>query len=317
MPPERDDRPLVVVAGESLIDRIVRPDGSVVEAPGGGPFNTARALGRLGCRVAFLGRLSSDRFGRMLRAHLESDGVDLSLAPTTDDPTLIAHAELDEHGAATYRFDTAGTAAAGLAASDIRVGLPAATRALHVGTLGLVLEPTATTIAEIVELVGDDVVVMADPNIRPAAIRDEASYRDRLRALSRRFDVVKASVDDLAWLDPASDPVVAAHRFLTAGAAVVLVTDGAGAVRVVTPEGVVAVPVPTVDVVDTVGAGDAFAAGFLAAWLRDGRGRAELRDGDAVLEATRFGARVGAWTVGRGGADPPRLADLAGEGPMP
>lgn len=312
----RTDRDLVVVAGESLVDLIVRPDGHAEAVPGGGPFNAARALGRLGCRVAFLGRLSTDRFGRILRSRLQEDGVDLSLAPTTDDPTLLAIAEVDESGAATYRFHTAGTSAAGLTNADVAGGLPAETRALHVGTLGLVLEPMATTMAGLVAGVADDVLVMADPNIRPSAIRDEAGYRARLAALTPRVDVVKASVDDLRWLKPSLDAVTAAQELVTSGPAAVLVTDGAGPIRVVGRDGTVVVPVPDVPVVDTVGAGDAFGAGFLAAWVRAGHRRANLADLDAIVESVRFGVQVGAWTVGRAGADPPTLADLAPEGAM-
>jgi fructokinase len=312
----RSDRDLIVVAGEGLVDLIVRPEGQVEAIPGGGPFNAARALGRLGCRVAFLGRLSTDRFGRILRSRLEEDGVDLSLAPTTDDPTLLAIAEVDETGAATYRFHTAGTAAAGLAMADVAGVLPAETRALHVGTLGLLLEPMATTIAGLVGGVRDDVLVIADPNIRPSAIRDEAGYRARLAALTPRVDVVKASVDDLRWIEPSMDAVTAAEQLVASGPAAVLVTDGAGPIRIVGRGGTVVVPVPDVPVVDTVGAGDAFGAGFLAAWIRAGHRRADLSDLDAVAEAVRFGARVGAWTVGRAGADPPTLADLAAEGAM-
>ncbi len=140
-----DERPLIVVAGESLVDRIARPDGGLEEVLGGGPFNTARALARLGCRVAFLGRLSTDRYGAILRARLEDDGVELTLAATTDDPTLIGIAELDVDGVASYRFEPPDNAAAGLAPDDVPSGLPRRTAALHVGTLGLVLEPMATT----------------------------------------------------------------------------------------------------------------------------------------------------------------------------
>jgi fructokinase len=312
----RTDRDLIVVAGESLVDLIVRADGRVEAVPGGGPFNTARALGRLGCRVAFLGRLSTDRFGRILRSRLEEDGVDLSLAPTTDDPSLLAVAEIDETGTATYRFHTAGTAAAGLEPADVASGLPAATRALHVGTLGLVLEPMATTIAALVHDATDDVLVMADPNIRPSAIRDEAGYRERLGRLMPRFGIVKASVDDLRWLEPSMSAVAAAQKLVANGPAAILVTDGVEPIRVVGRGGTVVVPVPDVPVVDTVGAGDAFGAGFLAAWIRNGHRQPDLADLDTVAEAVRFGVRVGAWTVGRAGADPPTLADLAAEGAM-
>jgi fructokinase len=301
---------LIVVAGESLVDRVVHPDGTVDDHPGGGPFTTALALARLGCRVAFLGGISTDAEGRLLRATLEGDGVDLSLVETIEAPTLIATATLDEAGRATYRFEPPASAAAGLAAA----ALPADTAALHVGTLGLVLEPTATTIARLVEAAGADVLVMVDPNIRPDAIPDATAYRSRLASVLARADVVKASVDDLAWLDPERAPVDAARRLLgretSAGASIVLVTDGAEPLRIVGSTGVDELPVPPVRVVDTIGAGDAFGAGFLAAWLHAGRGRPELESRPAVRESARFAMEVAARTVGRAGADPPTLAEL-------
>ncbi len=305
-----DDRPLIVVAGESLIDRIVRPDGRREAVPGGGPFTTARALGRLGCRVAFLGRLSSDSDGRLLRSLLVDDGVDLAVAATSDEPTLQAIAELDGRGAASYRFEPPGSAAAGLRPGDVPAGLPAETAVLHVGTLGLVLEPTATTIAGLVAATPPGILVMLDPNIRPLAIADPAAYRARLDAVVRRADVVKVSVDDLRWLEPAVAPIDAARHIAAMGPAVVLVTDGASPVRIVRPAGVREVEAPRVRVVDTVGAGDAFGAGFLAAWTDARRSAAGLGDEAAVVEAVRFAVRVASWTVGRAGADPPTRAEL-------
>jgi fructokinase len=306
---------LIVVAGESLVDLLVRRDGGVTATPGGGPFNVARALGRLGQPVTFLGRLSTDPFGRLLRARLVADGVDLGLAPTTDDPTLLAVADIDDDGAATYQFHTVGSAAVGLASSDIPAGLPTDTTALHIGTLGLVLEPMASTIAQLVATAPPEVLVMADPNCRPAAIADPAAYRNRLANLFARVDVVKLSTDDLMWLDPDPDPVGAARRVLERGPAVVLLTNGVGPTRIVSRRNVISVAVPAVTVVDTVGAGDAFGAGFLAAWTRAGRGRAELGDLTAVTEATRFAIEVGSRTVGRAGADPPTVAELGGSVP--
>ncbi len=301
---------MIVVAGECLVDLLVQPDGTVVATPGGGPFNVARALGRLGRPVAFLGRLSTDNFGRMLRAALEADGVRLDLAPLTDDPTLLAIADIDDDGSATYRFHAAGSAAAGLTARDVGAGLPAEATALHVGTLGLVLEPMAAAVESLVAAAQPGVLVMADPNCRPAAIAEPGTYRARLGRVLRRVDVVKVSVDDLAWLEPGLAPLDAARAVLDGGPSVALLTDGGGPVRIVTPTDVVALPVPAVAIVDTVGAGDAFGAGFLAAWTAAGRGRAELADLAALAAATRFAIAVGSRTSERRGADPPRLVDL-------
>jgi fructokinase len=302
---------MIVVAGESLIDLLVRPDGSVQATPGGGPFNAARALARLGVASAFVGRLSTDRFGRTLREALEADGVDLRWAVATDDPTMLAIAETDDDGSATYRFHVAGTAAAGLGLDDLPAELPSAVVALHVGTLGLVVEPMATAIEALIERAAEPVAVFLDLNVRPAAIRDETAYRARLDRAVRRADVVKASVEDLRWLAPAAD-VKAAARGLLEPAGAVLVTDGPNPVRLVTSRGVEAFPVPRLDVADTIGAGDAFGAGFLASWTASrsfGTGPADLADWRA---ATRQAIRVGSATTTRPGADPPTIADLEG-----
>ncbi|MBA2719119.1 MAG: substrate-binding domain-containing protein, partial [Chloroflexi bacterium] len=303
---------MIVVAGESLIDLLVREDGSVRATPGGGPYNVARALGRLGRPVAFLGRISTDRFGRILRERLVADGVGLTMAPTTDDPTLLAVAELDAGGSAGYRFHTTGTAAVGLVPGDLPAGLPATTTVLHVGTLGLVLQPMAATIEQLVARAGSDVLVMADPNCRPSAISDEPAYRARLGRVLARIDVVKVSTDDLAWLEPALDVVAAARVLVSAGPPTVLVTDGGRPVRIVTAGAVTAVDVPRVVVVDSVGAGDAFGAGFLAAWTAAGHGRAIVNyaASSTLARQIEHGARADLYIT----ADPDWLDRLVSRG---
>lgn len=301
---------MIVVAGESLVDLLVRADGTVRAVPGGGPYNTARALARLGCTVAFAGCLSDDRFGRMLRSQLDRDGVILDLAVSTDAPTTLAVAEIEADGAARYRFYLAGTSASGLLAGHL-AGLPAETTVLHVGTLGLAMEPIGSTLEALVSGVDDRVVVFADPNYRPSAIADAPAYRERLDRLMPRIDVLKVSVDDLRWLRPGADPLAAVATMVARGPAAALVTDGDARVRVVTASTIVELPVPSVSVVDTVGAGDAFGAGFVAAWTGTGHGRAGLDNLDQVVAAAQYAITVGALTATRHGADPPTRNEVS------
>ena len=184
---------MIVVAGEALVDLLVRPDGAIAAVPGGGPYNAARAIGRLGIPVAWTGGLSSDRFGRDLEAGLLADGVALDLVQRTDLPTTLALAELDASGSAAYRFYTDGTAAPAVSSGPLAGGLPPGTRALHVGTLGLVLEPIATTLTGLVAALPDDVLLFVDPNCRPTIVRDAAAFRARMTRILARADVVKVS----------------------------------------------------------------------------------------------------------------------------
>lgn len=305
-------RRVIVVIGEALIDLLVRPDGRVEAAPGGGPFNTARTIARLGQRVAFAGRLSTDAFGRRLRHALAADGVELDLVDSTDDPTTLAVVEAGAGGATDYRFYLEGTSAPGLGPAVVeRVGTPSA---LHVGTLGLVLEPLGSTVELAVGRMPQETLVMLDLNARPLATPDRAVWAQRVVRLLGRVDVVKASMDDLRWLDPDVEPSDAADAILVAGPRVVLVTDGEAPVRIVTGGWTHTVDAPPVEVVDTVGAGDAFGGAFLARWIGEGRGRDGLLDADAVVDATRVAVRVASITCTRAGADPP-TADELGRGP--
>jgi fructokinase len=181
---------------------------------------------------------------------------------------------------------------------------------LHIGTLGLTLEPMATAYEAVVEELGGKALVAIDPNIRPWAVGDADAYRRRLRRVLAHSDVVKVSEEDLAWLDPQRAPSAAARALLDAGPQAVLLTRGPDGAVAITPAGDTPVPAPPVTVVDTIGAGDAFGGGFLAWWRSQGLGRDDLADADLVVEATRFAVLVAARTVARPGASPPRLDEL-------
>jgi len=301
---------MIIVAGEALIDLLIHPDGRLSAVPGGGPFNTARTIARLGGAVAYLGCLSSDRFGGVLREAMARDGVDLTLAETTNAPTTLAIAELDEHGAATYRFHTAHTSAPELTAAAVGVALAIRPRALHLGTLGLVLEPMASALAEGVVGVVAETLVMLDPNCRPWVIPDRATYLDRLHAVMGRADVVKVSAEDLAYLAPGRPVVEAARALLDGGPSVILLTDGARAVIVLTRAETFEIAVPSVEVVDTVGAGDAFGGAFLARFIERGLGRAGLTDTAALRDTVALAIEVAGVTCRRAGADPPSRGEV-------
>jgi fructokinase len=298
----------VLVVGEALVDLIVSPDGSLEAVPGGGPFNLARTAARLGVTTAFGGGISDDVFGRRISALLAQDGVATPVSPRSGRATTLALAELDPGGAATYTFYVDGTAAAELHDGDLVIGDDV--DVLAVGTLGLVLEPIATTVEALVASAPERLLVFLDPNCRPSIIGDDDAYRARLERVLARADVVKVSGDDLAYLDPDADPVTVAAGLLTLGPRVVLFTDGGDSVRILTRDGQVVVPVPEVDVVDTVGAGDAFGGAFLAFWERAGNHRDDLADLGKVRDAVERAIVVAGITCTRPGADPPRLAEL-------
>ncbi len=235
-------------------------DGTQRPMPGGGPFNTARALARLGVPTAFLGRLSTDSLGRQLAGLLESDGVNVALASSGPEPTTIAVAEVDGEGLAEYQFSIDGTSAPNVTGGMLPDSLGDDVTALHVGTLGMVLEPMATTLAELVSRECGQRLIMLDPNVRPGLIPDP-DYRDRLLTAVPQSTIVKASVADLAWLYPELDYRAAAERMLAGGVRLVIVTLGAEGAFGATADLRVHAGVPPVEVVDTIGAGDAFGAG--------------------------------------------------------
>jgi fructokinase len=301
---------VILVGGEALFDLVYDGEENLQGHPGGAAFTTARTIGRLGQPVAYLGRLSTDRFGIRLERMLAADGVRLDAVVHTDEPTTLAVAELDETGSARYRFYERATSAPGLTPQAALAALPPAVTILHVGTLGLTLEPMASALEAVIEELSGQALVMVDPNVRPWVIADADSYRRRLRRVLGRSEVVKVSEEDLAWLEPERSAADAARMLLQAGPRVVLLTRGADGVHVVTGAGDVPVPAPEVEVVDTIGAGDAFGGGFLAWWRAQGLGRDQLDDESAVVQAATFGALVAARTVARAGASPPYLHEV-------
>jgi fructokinase len=307
---------MVTVIGEALVDIIVDARGEVTSVVGGGPLNTARTVARLGVPASFLGGVSSDPFGQRILRLLDKDGVRLGLGEQVPEPTTLAIAQIDASGAASYRFLLDGTSAATVTPGMALAHVDAHSRAIHAGTLALVMQPLADALVAVVGAATDDQLVMIDPNCRPSVDRLPL-LRSSLDAVIGRADIVKVSGDDLEYLFPDADPLTAARLLAADTNSLVLFTDGSNAVHVITsgrndPAVDLVLDVPSVPVVDTVGAGDSFSGGFLAYWLHNDLGRGDVHDLDHVVSAARFGIAVAGITCQRPGADPPHANEVPG-----
>ncbi|MEZ0164636.1 carbohydrate kinase [Kineococcus sp. LSe6-4] len=302
--------PRAVVVGEALVDVVHRAgqDGTV-EHPGGSPMNVAHGLGRLGHDVALLTRLGDDDHGRLLTGHLAGAGVRLLPGAVDGDRTSVARAEVDAEGKASYDFD--------LVWRVPDTPLPEDLALLHTGSIGAAVDPGAGTVLELMRAVRGRATTSYDPNVRPAFFDSPAAALERVEEFVAAADVVKASDEDLDWLLPGRDVEDVAHRWQGRGPALVVVTRGGAGAVVVSGAGTLHVPAPRVDVVDTVGAGDAFMSGLLHALaehdLLGGRALPRLRHlGLGTLQSLVATAIASASiTCSRAGANPPTREELA------
>lgn len=300
---------MILVAGEALVDLVVT-DGSILPSPGGSPYNTARALGRLGASVGFLGRLSQDHFGSMLTNVLAESGVSLRYTSRGPEPSALAIAHRSADGEADYCFYLGGTTF-GYASFPT---LGEDVRALYVGSLALALEPSASALEALVERERHKRIVVIDPNVRAAAISERSGYRARFDRCCRSAHIVKLSASDASWLLPGLGHEDVATRLLDLGAELVVLTLGADGAIASTHQARGRVRSQRIDIADTIGAGDAFGAGLLVA-LEE---RRELERGsltglaDSDLEyVLRFASAVAALTCAQSGAETPTLSEVA------
>ena len=308
---------MILCCGEALIDMVAAPsldgpDGFVPHS-GGAVFNTAIALGRLGARAGMLTGLSHDMFGDQLADALKASDVDTTHIIRSVRPSTLAFVKLED-GQASYSFFDENSAGRMIRPEDMPA-LPSDVTALFFGGISLASDPSASAYAALLDRQGGPRAVMIDPNIRPLFITDAEGYRRRMAAMIRQADIVKVSDEDLNWLNPA--PLTQSEKIsamLDTGPSVVIVTQGAeGAIATLADGTSIAVPAAKTNVVDTIGAGDTFNAGFLAKLSEldlltpEALGTLDL---DALRDAMTYGARVAAITVSRAGANPPWANEL-------
>ncbi|MEU4765887.1 carbohydrate kinase [Actinosynnema sp. NPDC023794] len=311
---------MIIVAGEALIDLVPDRVGGYRPLPGGSPANTAVGLGRLGTPTALLARLADDRLGSLLRTHLETSNVDLRHIAESTAPTTLAVVDVDRDGVADYSFYIDGCADGGWQVADLPAELPP-DAALHVGgSFALAIEPMATAFETLLSREHPHRVTTLDPNIRPMLIDDHATVRARLRRWLGMVDVVKVSADDLRWIAPDRPLADVVSEWHEQGPAFVIVTRGADGVHASGPTGHIDLPGLPVDVTDTVGAGDAFMAGLLAAFDRDDlltRTNLATVTRSEFTDVLAYAQRVAAITCTRPGADSPWFDELLTAGIRP
>lgn len=306
---------MIVCCGEALIDMLPRTskEGAAVYQPhnGGSIFNTAIALGRLGIITGFFSGLSTDFFGESLAAGLKASNVDLKYTKIWDRPSTLAFVKLD-NGQARYSFFDENSASRMLTTKDLP-RLAADVNALHFGSISLIPEPGGSTLEALMAREAETRVICLDPNIRANFIKDRRAYLERINRLIVMCDILKISDEDVTWITGRTDLAVAARKWLNAGAKVVVITRGENGVEVYTKGLSFKQPSLSVKVVDTVGAGDTFTAGFLASLQKAGKlnkAAVAYLDETSLRNAVTYAARAAAVTVSRAGANPPWLHEL-------
>jgi fructokinase len=316
----------VLVVGEVLVDLLPAGPAGDGAMPlegrfGGSPANVAVGLARLEAPVRFAGRLAKGGYGPWLRRHLEGENVDLSRAVAADEPCTLAVVTLARDGVATYEFYGPGSADWQWRPSELPDPETLAGDCVHTGSLATALSPGAAVLTAWLGRLRerDDVVVSYDPNIRPSLVGDVDRAGRMVAAVLAHTHLVKASEEDVSFLRPGLSLDDVARSWLTpspagAGPELVVITMGEQGAKAWHRDGrTLQRRARPVDVVDTVGAGDSFTAGLLAAlrssgWLSP-RGLAALDD-DALAGAIDYALAAAAITCSRAGADPPRRPEL-------
>ncbi len=294
----------IVTVGEALTDIVIRLGSDPVEYPGGSPMNVAVALGRLGYESHLLTDIGDDDRGVRIREHIEHSRVQLTQRSVKAGArTSTAEATIGADGAASYEF--------AIAWDPDSSDLPHGVQFVHSSSIAATLEPGAETVRDVVSNLRESALISYDPNARPSLMGDPDLTRPIVEQNIALADVVKASDEDLEWLYPGRPIEDVARSFLDSGVALAVITRGGDGATAFSASGQVDVPGVSVDIADTVGAGDTFSAGLIDALVRRGFVGAQQRDelqtlsAPTITEILNHAAKLAAVTVSRAGANPP------------
>ncbi|MBJ6128391.1 carbohydrate kinase family protein [Microvirga splendida] len=308
---------MILVSGEALIDLFIGAPGAAgfpAEAiAGGSPFNVAIGIGRLGRPAAFLSTLSEDVFGSFLAEKLNEAGVNSAYIQRLPNVTTLSVVTTSPSGQPQYSFYAPDSADRALTPEALPAQLPTDVNAIAAGSYALGVEPIASAIETLLRREAGSRVISLDPNVRPRVVGDLMAYRGRFEALLGYAHVVKASDEDIELLYSTHDLAPAARAWLQRGPRLVIITRGEKGPLAVFGDTILERPAPTIEVVDTVGAGDTFHAGLLS-WF-DGNnlltpeGIAGLSEAQ-VIAALDFAAAAAAIVCTRRGANPPSWGEV-------
>jgi fructokinase len=323
---------MILVIGEALIDLIENryQAGAFNAIVGGANANVSIALARRGTPQQFLARLSNDRFGKIIRERLETNGVGLDHAIEASELTTLAVVSIDSQGVPSYAFYVNGTADWGWTPAELPTDVDLENlhaKAIQFGCLTMAMAPGNAVIEDWARAHFDQksVTISHDINMRPALGFDRETERIRVERVNEISHVIKASDEDIEWLyglDSADANTAArideiAQQWVAGTSRIVFVTRGGSGVSVYRDGGVrFDVPSRKISVVDTVGAGDTFCANLLGQlYDADALGTdpfdrlANLSDA-TLAEFVRVAGVAASITCERAGCEPPTLEDL-------
>lgn len=311
---------MILCCGEALIDFIPTPDGKAYQpCPGGSILNIAVGLGRMAVPVGFLSRLSMDLFGDLLAKHLTTNAVDLQYCPRVDGQTTLAFVSLNEGESQEpqYAFYAKGAVDREMSPADLPERLGKGVKALHFGSISLVLEPGASTLEALMQRESRQRVLTLDPNVRPILISDWNAYQKRFEQWLEWVDILRLSQADLDLLYPETPIDALLPQWFEAGLRLVILTNGMEGSSAFLPDGTrVSVPALEVVVKDTVGAGDTFFAAVLTYLFEKNflENRVTLQNmrADDLEKCLAFASKAAGINCTRAGADPPYRDEMEG-----
>ena len=310
--------PSVLVIGEALIDVVHGINGEIRNIPGGSQANTAVALARLGTKTYMKARTSSDQFGTEIRKYLTNQDVNLDYSLVADSPSSVINGFIQKDGSAKYEANLKGAADYGWTFEELNQVINPDIQIVQLGSLTSYVEPGATNIEKWFSQLrqSNKYLLTFDPNIRhPLDGENEVDVRNRAKKLASLSHVVKASDEDLNWIFSNNNPQDSAIKIIESGASLVIVTLGKkGAFAVDKKLEIVEVTANEIAVIDTIGAGDTFAAALITQLLENSwinKNALENLSSDDLTEILTNCSAASAITCSRQGANPPHRHEVS------